>query len=162
VLLSILKVIWSLNTLLCKVTLMNKLKDYLVDTSAIISFYTPLMASVEFSAGMDLQEVSYSRLYSMMFHSAFGRPYGKYRDWFANKFNTNKDSSKTKKFMVDTSALMLWQIPNYSLILYASGASLEEITLALPLGLTVGAISGRPYGYFLDKWRTYFGRKTTL
>jgi hypothetical protein len=32
----------------------------------------------------------------------------------------------------------------------------------LPSGLAVGALSGRLYGYWLDKWRKLWKRKTTL
>jgi len=56
----------------------------------------------------------------------------------------------------------LYQIPVYSTILTLAGASPEEIAVALPCGLTVGALSGRPYGYVLDKWRKHWGTKSTL
>ncbi len=141
---------------------MSKLEEYLIDTSAIISFYTPLMASIEVSSGMSFDEVCRSRMYSILFHTFAGRTYGKFRSYYAQQWNANSESSQMRKLFIDTSALVLFQIPNYSLILYASGASLEEITVALPAGLTVGALSGRPYGFFLDRWRTFWGKKATL
>lgn len=138
------------------------LKDYLVDTSASLMFYTPLMASAEVIAGMDSKEVIASRLSAIGVHALVMRPYGKFRKKWANYFNADGDSSRLKKFAVDASSLFLYQIPVYSTILYSSGASLEEASVALPIGLGIGLATGRPYGYFLDKWRKTYGRETTL
>ena len=56
----------------------------------------------------------------------------------------------------------MFQIPVYAGILCSAGASLKEIAVALPFGLTVGLTTGRPFGYCLDKWRKLYGIKPTL
>lgn len=141
----------------------SRIKNYLVDTTAALSFWTPIMASIEyFGAGMDSEEVLKSRLAAAAVHATIARPYGKLRQWIADKLHTNAQSSQSKKFAIDTLAMILTQAPLYSTILYCSGASLKEVAVALPTGLAIGAVSGRPYGYVLDKWRTLWGTKATF
>ena len=138
-------------------------KNYAVDTSAFLGFYTPIMASLEyFIAGMESKEVLKSRIYASGYHLLFSRPYGKFRQWYADLWHADYNSSKRKKLLVDTSAMIMTQTPVYSAILYLSGASLKEIAVALPTGLTVGMLSGRPFGYVLDRWRKFCGTKSTL
>jgi len=50
----------------------------------------------------------------------------------------------------------------YSGILMASGASLDEIRVALPTGLLIGVTTARPFGYVLDRWRKLCGTRPTL
>ena len=102
------------------------IRKYTVDTTAAWMFYTPIMASIEkFIAGMDNKEVLKSRLFAAAYHAIFMRPYGKFREWYAKKWKADPDSSRFKKFLVDTSAMILVQTPSYSAILLLSGASLE-------------------------------------
>jgi hypothetical protein len=144
-------------------SLLNSAKEYLVDTSASVTFYTPIMASMEYLvAGMELPEVLTSRIAAASLHLVTSRPFGKFREWYAGKWNADVNSSSTKKFLVDTSALLLYQILLYSSILACSGASLEEAVVALPTGLMIGASTGRGYGKFLDRWRKKCGTKPTL
>lgn len=139
------------------------IKNYVVDTSASWMFYMPSLAASEyFIAKMEPLEVVKSRLFAMGVHALVMRPYGKVRQWWADRWNADEHSSKLKKFAVDTSASVLYQIPVYSAILYFSGVSLEEAAVALPSGLAIGTVSGRLYGYWLDKWRRVWKRKTTL
>ncbi len=138
-------------------------KDYLVDTSASWVFYTPLMALEEAAiAGMEPNEVIKSRLAGIAVQSLVMRPYGKFRQGWANYWGANESSSKLKKTLIDTSSSVLYQLPVYSSILALAGASFDEICVALPLGLVIGITSGRPYGYFLDKWRKTWKRRSTL
>lgn len=138
-------------------------KNYIVDTTAGISFYTPIMAASEyFIGGMSSDEVLKSRLSAAVYHSVMRRPLGKFRQWYADMWHADAKSSFMKKFLIDTSVTVILQIPVYSAILYSSGASMEEITKALPAGIAIGASTGRPFGYFLDKWRKVWGTKPTL
>ncbi len=141
----------------------SAIKNYIIDTSAALSFWTPIMTSIEyFGAGMDSEEVLKSRLAATTVHMTIARPYGKLRQWVADKMGANTESSQSKKFAIDTLAMISTQAPLYAGILYFSGASLQEVVVALPTGLAVGAVSGRPYGYCLDKWRKLWGTKTTF
>lgn len=141
----------------------SALRNYVVDTTAALGFYTPLMASAEyFVAGMEPEKVLKSRLMAAAYHAIMMRPYGKFRQWWADYWHADHTSHPLKKFAVDTSATILFQVPAYSTILYLAGASLKEVLVALPVGLTIGALSGRPFGYVLDKWRKLCGTKPTL
>ncbi len=138
-------------------------RNYVVDMTAAWGFYTPLMASVEyFAAGMESEKVLKSRLMAAAYHAVLMRPYGKFRQWWADYWNVDYTSHPLKKFAIDTSAMIIFQVPSYSGILYLAGASLNEVLVALPVGLTVGVLSGRPFGYVLDKWRKLLGTKPTL
>ena len=141
----------------------NSASNILVDVSAGWLFYLPIVASIEkFVVGMENEEVLKARGLAMGVHGVFLRPYGKFRGWWAKKWDVNSESSSFKKFLVDTTALMLYQIPTYSSVLYLSGASFEEGATALPLGLAVGAGTGRVFGMWLDKWRKIWGKEPTL
>jgi len=147
---------------ICSAAGVNSLKDYFVDTSAASLFYTPLRAAVEYASGMDSHEIIRSRLIALGVHAIVMRPYGKLRQKWADYWQATPESSKLKKFAVDASFSVLHQIPVYSAILYLSGASFEEAKVALPVGVTMGVFTGRPYGYWLDWWRQMWGRKNTL
>lgn len=138
-------------------------KNYCIDTTAGWMFYTPLMAASEYLiAGMEGEKVLRSRIYAAGVHALVMRPFGKFREWWAKKWKTDETSSWKRKLFVDTSANVMFQVPVYSAILYHSGATIKEIAYALPVGLLIGTLSGRPYGYFLDKCRKVFGAKATL
>lgn len=139
------------------------IKNYFIDITASITFYTPIMAPMEyFIADMSGEEVLKSRSSAIGIAFLAARPNGIFREWWARKWNATPESSRIKKILVDTSSLMVFQIPTYITILTISGASLSEIVVALPTGLAIGVTAGRPYGYFLDKWRKLWGGKPTL
>ena len=121
-----------------------------------------MAASEYFVGGMSPEEVVKSRLLAAAYHSVMMRPFGKFRQWYADKWEADAKSSAMKKLLVDTSATVIIQIPVYSAILYSAGASLDETAKALPAGIAIGALTGRPFGYFLDKWRKLWGTKPTL
>ena len=135
----------------------NSLKNYAVDTTSAWLFYNPIMASAEyFAAGMEPEEVLKSRLFASAVHAAVFRPLGKFRKYMAKKLNVTSESPAYKKFLSDTLATIIIQAPAYSTVLYLAGASTEEMAVALPTVLGIGAVSGRPYGYFSDKWRNFW------
>ncbi len=136
--------------------------NYLVDTTAAWLYWTPVMTLTETLSGMESKEILKSRLMSIALHTFVGRPYGLFRQYWANLWNADASSSRLKKIMVDTSAQICFQVPTYSTILYFSGASLKEGVAALVTGLTVGTLSGRPFGYVQDKWRKLWGARPTL
>ena len=141
----------------------SPLVHYLIDTTASWTFYIPLMASIEYGiAGMEPEKVLKSRLISMAAHALIARPYGKFREYYAQIWQADPASSQLKKVVVDTSATILFQAPVYSTLLYLAGASFKQGVIALTTGLAVGAASGRLYGFYLDYWRKKWGGKPTL
>ena len=144
-------------------TIKKEARGYAVDTSAGLIFYNPLQAANEyFIAGLEPKEVLSTRLGMSVVGLFASRPYGKFREYWAKRCKTNPDSSRLRKFITDASGSLIFYAPIYSAILGISGASSEEIALALPVGMTTAIITGRPYGWFLDKWRKTFRVKPVL
>ena len=44
-----------------------------------------------------------------------------------------------------------------AVVYFLSGASTEEALAAMPFGVTYNTVSGRPFGWFLDKYRKFWG-----
>lgn len=138
-------------------------RDYVIDTTSSIVFFTPIMALMEyFIAGMTGSAVLTSRIIAIVIGVLLARVYGIFREWWAAYTKTNRESSKERKFIVDTSARVLFQLPTYPVFLFIAGASVHQVLIALPTGIAIGIASGRPYGYFLDVWRKLWGGKPTL
>lgn len=140
----------------------SPLRNYVVDTTAAWLYWTPLMTVTETISGMESEEIFKSRLMSLCVHAFLGRPNGMFRQYWANTWNADAESSPLKKFAVDTSAQVCFQVPIYSTMLYFSGASFKEGITALTTGVAVGILSGRGFGYVQDKWRKLWGTKPTL
>ncbi len=140
----------------------NSLTNYLVDVSAGWTFTTPLYGITEFLSGMENEEILKSRALSLIANAVFMRPYGKFRKSWANHWNTIPESSKKRKFVTETTAFSIIQIPLYSTMLYLAGASFEEWMVALPMGLVMGVATGRPFGIWQDKCRQFWGKEPVL
>jgi hypothetical protein len=146
-----------------EITFSESLKRYAVDTFAGITYFQPLLGINEyFISGMDEKEVLKSRLTGLFISLLINRPYGKFRQYWAELWDTSTESSKLRKYLVDSSALVMFQLPLYFGALKISGADNDEIIRALPIGISLGLISGRPFGWYLDKVRTFCGTKATL
>ncbi|MBI4738050.1 L-alanine exporter AlaE [Candidatus Woesearchaeota archaeon] len=141
----------------------SAMKDYLVDTSSSLIFYAPVFTFVEYViAGMESNEVLKSRTIGTIVGIVTARPYGKFREWWSHARRTDSGSSQLKKLLTETSGLTLFTLPCYVATLTIAGASFDETVVALPSGLALSALSSRPYGYFLDRWRKLWGGKPTL
>lgn len=138
-------------------------KNYLLDSSASAAVYCPLFALVEYCSGMDSEEILKSRATGLVFSFTLSRPYSWLRNWWADVCHADTSSSNLKKLVVDATASALFQLPfSTGTYLLIAGASLQETAVALPGVLMIAAISGRPYGYVLDKWRKLWGATSTL
>lgn len=114
-------------------------------------------------AGMDVDEFVKTRLASMVINTITGRPYGVWRDWFLDRLKIKKESHIFIKYIGDTLAFMGFQLPLYWLSMTIAGAELDEmIKASIPLTVISG-LTGRPYGFCLDKFRFHCGlpSKTT-
>ncbi|MBI2498684.1 L-alanine exporter AlaE [Candidatus Woesearchaeota archaeon] len=142
----------------------RKIKSWLVDSVAINLFYTPTLAFNELViAGMGSYETLKARSISIPLGFLLGRPFGRFREFYAKHiFKADENSSKTRKFLVDTTASLVFNAPVYASILTVSGASLREIAIGLPSYAILNTVLARPYGWFLDQFRKPFGIKPTL
>lgn len=139
------------------------IKNYLIDTSAAVAFSLPLSATIEhYIAHMENEQVLRTRMCAIAAHLLLGRPYGKFRDWWAKTLHVDASSPRLAKYLTDSSARVLYQIPVYPVVLFISGADWENGKVAYPTSLVIGAFTGIAYGYCLDLWRKFFGAKPTL
>jgi len=114
-------------------------------------------------AGMDVGEFVKTRLASMVINTITGRPYGVWRDWLLDRLKIKKESHIFAKYLGDTLAFIGFQLPLYWLSMTIGGVELDEmIKASIPLTVISG-LTGRPYGYCLDKFRIQCGlpSKTT-
>lgn len=129
----------------------------IADTVAMIAFSLIVGFFVEIViSGMTLAQSLQSRLTSIPANLITARPYGIYRDWVLKQFRASKEYP-IRTFVGDTIAFLTFQIPLYAVILLISGASPGQIVTACGTVVVISAISGRPYGYFLDLVRRIFG-----
>src|SRR3989344_1332031 len=142
----------------------RKIKNWLVDSIAINVFYTPALAFNELIiAGMSPYTTLKARLISIPLGFVLGRPFGIWRQFYADHiFKADEKSGKIRKFLVDTTASLIFNGIVYIGILKSSGASWKEIGIAMGSYVILNIILSRPYGWFLDKFRKPFGVKPTL
>ena len=140
----------------------NPIKSYFVDCFSTTSFYTPAFTITELLSGMESDEIFTSRLAGFGFHVTIGRPYGWARKKWANLWHVGPESSKFQKFLVDTSLFLMVQPPLYAGVLHFTGTSKEETLAAIVSGTITGIATGRPFGWWQDKVRSYFGTKPAL
>lgn len=157
----------SLNPKTEKKSLYEKVKDlaanYIVDVSSGWTFFTPIYGAMEsFVVGMDSEKVLKSRLAGLVGHAIAMRPTGLLRNALAKKWNVTKESPFYKKWAVNACAQTPIQAVIYTGMLIYSGASLDEIKVALPIGLAIAFPLFEPFGWWMDTWRKFWGKKPAI
>ena len=138
----------------------KSLRASVADTFSFVTFGIAYMAPFEyFIVGLEPGQIVKSRAIASAVNIATGRPYGLYRDYFLKKTGTTEKSSKTRKFIADTGAMLTFGLPMYASILYLSGADAKQIALGCLSVAPILATTGWPYGWYLDKVRKLFGVK---
>ncbi|MFC1710625.1 L-alanine exporter AlaE [Nanoarchaeota archaeon] len=134
----------------------GNIKDWASSASAGWVFYTPIMTPIEYyGAGMDGLEVLTSRLFNGILGHSIGLPlYQKSKEIMYKTFKVSEKSSKLKKGIVNALAFAPVHPPTYALLLTFSGASLEEMKIALPAGLAVVMATSPVFSPFMEWWRT--------
>lgn len=129
-------------------------RSFIADTLALVVFFTVTGALNErFVAGMSWQEVAVSRGIGAPLMVLTARPYGLWRDWFMSRFLSEKPT------IADGAALLMFQVPIYAGILWASGASGQGLLTGTAFYAVLMLVLGRPYGMWLDFVRKGFGLK---
>ncbi len=141
----------------------TSIRAYLIDTGARILFYVPAIGVWEkWMAGMDNGEVLRSRVGAVLVNLIAGRLHGMVREWLARVAVAGWEDSARRKLALDTLSGALVGLVTYSSVLFLSGASLHEATIALPFGLLFTGTTGRPFGRFLDLCRRLVGTTPVL
>lgn len=133
----------------------EKLRSFAADTVALVIFFTIVSGLNErFVAGMSWPEVAVSRTIGAPLMVLTARPYGFWRDWFL-KITSPRSPGLT--LIMDSIALLAFQVPIYVFIIFASGArGMGIVTGALGFAVLM-LILGRPYGLWLEFVRSRFG-----
>ena len=117
--------------------------NYLVDLSAGLLFYNPLMAPGERYIG-DMEtwgEVGGSRWKASIAQAVCMRFSGMLRNVYAEKFGLTEESPWYKKCLNDSAAILTLQIPAYSYTLYRNGNTFEEGWRSVALAAAITLIT---------------------
>lgn len=143
-----------------KETEKNGSRKLLADTTALVTYALVVgTANEHFIIGLTPQQILKSRAINVPLNIVLGRPYGSYRDLVFHTCNVTEQSGFFKKFFADVGAMSSFWLPIYAGILYSAGADKDQITTGCASTVVVAAITGRPFGWYLDKLRQWFGVK---
>ena len=119
----------------------------------MVVFSTVLGAFLEIMvAGLSIRQSMGVRLSAIPVILFAGRPYGLYRDWLFSWLR-ERDGGGRRSCILDTVANASYQAVLYVGILAMNGVELEKMMKALLSVITVGLVTGRPYGLFLIQVR---------
>ncbi|ENN2392222.1 L-alanine exporter AlaE [Vibrio alginolyticus] len=126
------------------------------DTFAMVvfCFITGMIVEILIS-GMTFEQSLASRTLSIPVNIAIAWPYGVFRDWVLYQGSRVSPSSFMKNIS-DLVAYVLFQSPVYAGILFAVGASTDQIVTAVASNAVISCGMGVLYGYFLDMCRRWF------
>lgn len=88
---------------------------------------------------------------------AFGRPYGKFRDYVFGKTHTTASSSFIRKATVDTAALIAFWMPIYVGMMEVAGVPKRNMLIAALVSVPASVLEGRPFGIYMDWVRSKCG-----
>jgi hypothetical protein len=147
-----------------KTSLLEKIKvgieNYLIDTSARLAIYTPLMSVMEASCGLDSNQIIRQRAASVVIDFFVGRIYGKTLSFVRKKV---KPKSWLGNYFVDTMSMIGVYSPVYVGMLAANGATSQQIKIALVKATLIGMLTARPFAkYVLNRWRKYWKNDENL
>ena len=143
----------------------NRATNYLVDVSAGWTFFTPVCAAIEhFAAGMEPKEILKSRAAGILAHGIAMRPTGMVRNALAKKWNVTKESPLYQKIAVNACALTPIQAVLYTGMLAYAGVppGSNEYIAAMSTVLPTTLALSEPFGRWMDKWRTMWGKKPAI
>lgn len=134
------------------------LRAYLVDTSARIIFYVPIIAVWEiFMTSMSADTIIRSRAIAVISNFFLGRYHGKVREFFSRITNTGENSPVARKQAVDILTGGFVGVTSYALIIWLAGATVEQAQQSVPFVLVFSSLTGGVFGKFADWWRHKWG-----
>lgn len=136
------------------------IQNYLIDTSAKVVSYAPIMAAMEACNGLDKDQIIHSRLSASLIDSFVARIYGKTLDFVRKELGANPEEKSIKNYLIDTGTMIGVYTPVYAGILYSAGAEHSQVAGALTMGAAIAAVTARPFAkYILGSWRNICGYK---
>ncbi|MCG9682721.1 L-alanine exporter AlaE [Vibrio sp. Isolate23] len=132
------------------------IRNAAADTFAMVVFCFVSGMIVEiFISGLTFEQSLASRTLSIPVNIAIAWPYGMFRDFMLRQ-GERVSSTSMMKNMSDLIAYVLFQSPVYAAILFAVGASSDQILTAVTSNAVISCGMGVLYGYFLDMCRKWF------
>jgi hypothetical protein len=130
---------------------------FIVEAFAMNSFSLAITMPGELIfARMSFPEYAKTRIAASIINTLTGRPYGIWRDYIFRVGQTTQASPWLRKYISDTLAFMSFQLPLYWISMTIGGARLKEMLMAsLPITIIAG-LTGRPYGFYLERVRSFF------
>ena len=145
-----------------KEQLIRGAKSYAADSLTGIVFYTPLMFAYETLArGYSIGESLEIRGKAAVLGLALYGTYGQFRKLCAHATKTTKESSSKRKAIVETASSYIFNVSVYAGILMQSGADSLDATATALAGTVLVSLTGRPYGWVLDRVRRKFNLPAT-
>lgn len=134
------------------------MRSFAADTLALVIFFTIASGLNErFIAGMTWDQVATSRLIGAPLMVLTARPYGLWREFV---FAKAKPETGPMTLVVDSLALLVFQVPIYVAIIAAGGAEGSGLLWGTVGFAALMFLLGRPYGIWLDFVRRSFGLGT--
>lgn len=132
------------------------MKATVVDTAAAVVFFTLVAGTSELLiVGLPWDAVVTARLAAAPVMVATGRPYGLWRDWVMRRGCAQ--AGPLRATVLDILAFISFQAPVYAAILVISGATAEQIAVAVGVAVAMMVPSSRVYGLYLDAVRRWCG-----
>ena len=133
------------------------MRRFLADTFALVVFSTVAGMFVEVViAQMTLVQSVRARVTAIPITLVTARPYGVFRDWVF-RLSKADTGGEVRRALADIGAFVAFQVPVYAAVLLLAGANLRQVAVACATATIILAISGRPYGLFLELCRRLFG-----
>ncbi len=132
------------------------IRNAVADTFAMVVFCFISGMGIEILiSNMTFEQSLASRTLSIPVNIAIAWPYGMFRD-FVLRQGRKLSYSSLMKNISDLAAFVLFQSPVYAAILFAVGASTEQMVTAVATNAALSCGMGVVYGYFLDMCRRWF------
>jgi len=132
------------------------IRSAIADTVAMVIFcFISGMLIEIFISDMTFEQSLASRTLSIPVNILIAWPYGLFRDVII-KLGRKLSDGRLMRNISDLFAFVLFQSPVYAAILFAVGASGEQILTAVSSNAVISCATGVIYGHFLDVCRRLF------
>jgi len=144
--------------------LYTKLKNHLIDTTAVATAMNPLMAGVEVgAAGMTNETSMHARLLgSVLLYAGLGSVYSQGRDLSKKLFGITKETSEVVKTIHDSAYTFAFTVALQPPFYYVVGSrNVKEIIIGTIGAGAISSLFGPVTGYMVDTYRDFTDIKGT-
>lgn len=142
------------------------LRRWAVDTSLAHIVYTPIYAVAEhLYVGMNNEDLTKSRGLGLIVGSGTTLAYTLFADWLIKKCNVNKESSKLKRYSVETLgglAGFALGVGGYYALLKIINIPQEQNEKAIIAAVSITLTTTYHFRIYMNKWRKYWNVKPAL